>query len=64
MHIVWGTKYRTPFLDKSLSRLLYEHIHCFVRLRYDRNISSVVKLLKRESSSWINCQGLTKEYFR
>ncbi len=85
VHVVWGTKNRTPFLDKQLRFNLYrhlkcysdtkdiyldhvngytDHIHCLINLKYNQNISFVVKLLKGESSSWINQQGLTNEQFR
>jgi putative transposase len=40
-----------------------EHVHCLVSLGSDQKISEVIKLLKGESSHWINQSGLCKTKF-
>lgn len=41
-----------------------EHVHCLVSLGTDQTIGEIVKLLKGESSHWINQQKLTKAKFQ
>ena len=41
-----------------------DHIHCLVLLKKDQTISRVVKMLKGESSHWINQHKLTPSKFR
>lgn len=31
-----------------------DHVHCLINLKYNQNISFVVKLIKGESSKWLN----------
>jgi putative transposase len=40
-----------------------EHIHVLVTMRSDQNINDVVKLLKGESSHWINSENIIKPKF-
>lgn len=40
-----------------------DHCHCLVSLRADQTIQKVMKLIKGESSFWINKNNLTKEKF-
>ena len=40
-----------------------EHIHVFVSMRSDQNVDDVAKLLKGESSHWINSEILIKPKF-
>jgi putative transposase len=40
-----------------------EHVHVLVSIRSDQNIDDVVKLLKGESSHWINSENLIKPKF-
>lgn len=40
-----------------------DHCHCLVSLGIDQNIKDVMKLLKGESSFWINKEKLVKEKF-
>jgi putative transposase len=40
-----------------------EHIHCLISLGKDQSISTVAKLIKGESSFWINKQQLTAQKF-
>lgn len=40
-----------------------EHIHCLISLGKDQSIAHVAKLIKGESSFWLNKQELTKEKF-
>ncbi len=37
-----------------------EYIHCLISLRKDQSIAAIAKLIKGESSFWINKQQLTK----
>ncbi|QOJ27868.1 MAG: IS200/IS605 family transposase [Ignavibacteriales bacterium] len=41
-----------------------EHCHCLVSLKPTQNISEIVRLIKGESSRWINEQKLVKGHFR
>lgn len=40
-----------------------EHVHCLVSLGTEQKISEIVKLIKGESSFWINQNKLTKTKF-
>ncbi|MFN3487901.1 MAG: IS200/IS605 family transposase [Emticicia sp.] len=40
-----------------------EHIHCLISLGKDQTIAQVAKLIKGESSFWINKQQLTAQKF-
>ena len=40
-----------------------DHVHCLISLSVDQNISQVVKLLKGESSHWINVEKLVPGKF-
>lgn len=40
-----------------------EHIHVFISMRSDQNIDDVAKLLKGESSHWINSENFIKPKF-
>lgn len=40
-----------------------EHIHCLISLGKDQTIATVVKLIKGESSFWINKNKLTAQKF-
>jgi REP element-mobilizing transposase RayT len=40
-----------------------DHCHCLVSLKSNQTIEHVVKLIKGESSFWINKNQLTKEKF-
>ena len=40
-----------------------DHCHCLVSLRMDQTLMDVMKLIKGESSHWINKHGLTKYKF-
>jgi putative transposase len=41
-----------------------DHIHCLISLNPDQTLSQVIKLIKGESSFWINSQKLTKKKFQ
>uniref|UniRef100_UPI0035660C42 transposase n=1 Tax=Rhodohalobacter sp. TaxID=1974210 RepID=UPI0035660C42 len=41
-----------------------EHVHCLISLGKDQSISKVSKLIKGESSYWINSQQLIDQKFR
>lgn len=40
-----------------------EHIHCLISLGKDQSIAAIAKLIKGESSFWINKQQLTAQKF-
>ena len=40
-----------------------EHVHLLVSLNSDQNISTIMNLIKGESSHWINKNSLTTSYF-
>jgi REP element-mobilizing transposase RayT len=40
-----------------------EHIHMLIHLRSDQKIDDIVKLLKGESSHWINAENLIRPKF-
>lgn len=40
-----------------------EHIHCLISLGKDQTIAAITKLIKGESSFWINKQQLTAQKF-
>ncbi|MFC2088108.1 IS200/IS605 family transposase [Calditrichota bacterium] len=40
-----------------------EHLHIIISLKHDQNISTVMQLIKGESSFWINKNKLTKYNF-
>jgi putative transposase len=40
-----------------------DHCHCLISLGVDQTIQKTMQLIKRESSFWINKQGLTKQKF-
>ncbi len=40
-----------------------EHVHLLVSLNSDQNISTIMNLIKGESSHWINKNNLTTSYF-
>ncbi|MGC9331127.1 MAG: IS200/IS605 family transposase [Bacteroidales bacterium] len=40
-----------------------EHVHCIISLKQEQNISTVMNLIKGESSYWINKNKLTKTKF-
>ncbi|MBF4492686.1 IS200/IS605 family transposase [Flavobacterium sp. JLP] len=40
-----------------------DHCHCLISLSVDQNIKTIIKLIKGESSFWINKNKMTKEKF-
>ena len=42
----------------------WEHVHCLVSLGTEQTLSGIVKLIKGESSHWINQSGLCPEKFQ
>ena len=40
-----------------------EHLHCLISLHPDQSLSNVIRLLKGESSYWINQNHITKNRF-
>jgi REP element-mobilizing transposase RayT len=41
----------------------FDHVHVLVALRPDERISDIVRLLKGESSNWMNKNSITKTKF-
>ena len=42
----------------------YDHCHCLVSLGSNQNIGNIIRLIKGESSFWINKNKLTKQKFQ
>jgi REP element-mobilizing transposase RayT len=40
-----------------------DHVHCIISLNQEQKISNVIRLIKGESSYWINKVGLTENKF-
>src|SRR5687767_10253426 len=40
-----------------------EHVHCLISLGVEQKIAQIVKLIKGESSHWINSNGLLRSKF-
>ena len=60
-HIRENAKGKGIFLDLINGYL--EHVHCLISLGSEQTISEIVKLIKGESSHWINQNRLTKTKF-
>ncbi len=60
-HIRSNAKEKGIFIDYINCH--YDHVHCLISLRVDQNISTVVKLIKGESSHWINQQKIIPKKF-
>lgn len=60
-HIRENAKGKGIFLDFINGYL--EHVHCLISLGSEQTISEIVKLIKGESSHWINQNRLTKTKF-
>jgi putative transposase len=60
-HINENAKSKKIFIDQM--NCVNEHIHILISLGNDQSISKVVRLLKGESSHWINKQKLTTGKF-
>ncbi len=61
-HIRQNAKEKGIFLDFVSGYT--DHIHCLVSIGTDQKISEIVKLIKGESSHWINQNHLTHTKFR
>ena len=60
-HIIENCKKKGIFLQAINGYT--EHIHCLISLDKEQSISSVVQLIKGESSNWINKNQLIKQKF-
>lgn len=60
-HIIENCREKTIFLQAINGYT--EHIHCLISLGNDQSIASIAKLIKGESSFWINKQQLTAQKF-
>lgn len=61
-HIRENAQAKGIFLDHINGYV--EHVHCLISLGTSQTIAEIVKLLKGESSHWINQQKLTKQKFQ
>ncbi len=61
-HIRENARQKDIFLDHING--YREHVHCLVSLGTEQTLSGIVKLLKGESSHWINQQKLSKFKFQ
>ena len=41
-----------------------DHVHCLLRLKHTQSVAQVAKLIKGESSHWINEQKLIADHFQ
>jgi len=60
-HIKENAAKKNIFVDYINGYL--EHCHCLVSLKANQSVSEVAKLLKGESSHWLNQQNLTESRF-
>jgi putative transposase len=60
-HIIENSIKKNIFIDQVGGYA--EHCHCLVSLGSNQTIEEVMKLIKGESSNWINKNKLTKEKF-
>lgn len=60
-HIRENAKSKDIFLD--FINGYWEHVHCLISLGVEQTIAETVKLIKGESSHWINKNGLTPKRF-
>lgn len=60
-HIRENAKQKNIFLDYING--MPDHVHCLVSLGTDQTIERVMRLIKGESSFWINKSGLCKTKF-
>lgn len=60
-HIRDNAKEKDIFLD--FINGYFEHVHCLVSLGVEQTIAEIVRLMKGESSHWINKNRLTKRKF-
>lgn len=61
-------KYMTGIIQNKSHKMLQinnvtDHIHIFIGMRPDQSISSLVQLVKAESTNWINDNKLSKKSF-
>jgi len=61
------THIRQNALEKGIEIIeingFVDHVHCLINLQYNQKIEDVVKLIKGESSHWINKNNLLKDEF-
>jgi putative transposase len=50
-------------IEIGLLNCWVDHVHCLIRLQPGQNIEEVLKIIKRESSHWINMNHLTEKRF-
>ena len=55
-HIIYNAVKKKIFIEVINGHL--DHIHCLISLGNDQKLSEVVRLIKGESSHWINKQNL------
>jgi putative transposase len=50
-------------IDIGLLNCWIDHVHCLIRLKPDQNLAEILKMLKGETSHWINKNHLTEKRF-
>lgn len=60
-HIKKNAKEKSIFISEL--NCVADHIHCLISLGTSQNIADVIRLIKGESSHWVNDKGLTKTKF-
>lgn len=50
-------------IEIELVNCWIDHVHCLFHLRPDQNVCAIVQKVKRDTSRWINLQGLAGKKF-
>ena len=61
-HIRENARAKGIFIDMINGYL--DHVHCLISLGSDQTVEDIMRLIKGESSHWINQNELTKTKFR
>ena len=62
MHLM--EQFKSIGVETERINIQMDHVHCLISLPSDRNIADIAKLIKGESSRWINENGLIMGKFR
>ncbi len=50
-------------IEIGLINCWVDHVHCLIRLKPGQNVEDIIKIIRRESSSWINFHHLSEKRF-
>jgi putative transposase len=54
---------KTKGVDINFINGYTDHVHCLIHLKGDQSVSSVIQMIKGESSHWVNLNLITKSRF-